>query len=179
MASINPPRLNRRELLKLTLGASLALSTVGVTASLTGCTSGQPADNLAVLRQSDLPVLAALFPAMVGPHPAMAGDNAAVSAAIEQLDRTLAHTSPAVQKDVLDLLGLLSFGLTRGPMTGIWTSWEKASPADLDAFLFRWRDSRLDMLRQGHKALSQLLLMSWYALPLSWKAAGYPGPPII
>lgn len=177
MTTIASPRLTRRALLKLGLGASLALSTVGVASSLTGCSSSQPANDLQVLRDSDLPVLRALYPALVGPHPAMGSD--AIASAIEQLDATLAHSSPAVQKDVLELLGLLSFPAARGPLTGIWGSWDKASPEQLDSFVQRWRDSRLDMLRLGHQALSQLLLMSWYAQPLAWEAAGYPGPPVI
>lgn len=103
----------------------------------------------------------------------------AIASAIEQLDDTLAHSSAAVQKDVLELLGLLSFPVTRGPLTRIWGSWDEASAEQLNSFVQRWRDSRLTMLRLGHQALSQLLLMSWYAQPLAWEAAGYPGPPVI
>lgn len=171
--------LSRRELLKLGAGASLALTTAGMTATLSGCSSSQAAGDYAVLRESDLPVLRALFPAVVGDHPALQSDSAALERAIRQLDTTLDSTSPAVQRDVLDLLGMLSLPLTRGPLTGIWGSWEQASPEALQAFLHRWRNSRLDMLRQGYKALGQLLLMSWYALPQSWADAGYPGPPTI
>ena len=171
--------LSRRELLKLGAGASLALTTVGMTATLTGCSSSQAGSDYAVLCESDLPVLKALFPAVVGNHPALRTDEAALERAIRQLDTTLDSTSAAVQSDVLDLLGMLSLPLTRGPLTGIWGSWEKASPEALQGFLERWKNSRLDMLRQGYKALGQLLLMSWYALPQSWADAGYPGPPTV
>lgn len=177
MSSISSAQLNRRQLLKLGLGASATLATVGMTATLTGCSSSQPANGYEVLRDSDIPVVNAIMAALVGPHPAVDQDN--LSVAIRQLDTTLAWTSGAVQKQISDLLGMLSMPLTRGPMTGIWGSWDQASPAEVQAFLQRWRDSRLDMLRQGHTALSQLLLMAWYATPASWAAAGYPGPPVI
>lgn len=172
-----PIRLNRRHLLKLGVGASIALSTAGLVATMSGCTPDKPDAGMQVLRSVDLPVLAALYPAMVGPHPTL--DDAAIQASIRQLDMSLAHTSEQTQKDVLQLLGLLSFAPIRGPLTGIWGNLQQASPAQIDAFLLRWRDSRLDMLRLGYQALSQLLLMSWYTLPQSWEIAGYPGPPVI
>ncbi|WP_150304855.1 twin-arginine translocation pathway signal protein [Pseudomonas saliphila] len=172
-----PIQLNRRDLLKLGVGASIALSTAGLVATMSGATPDQPHAGMKVLRSTDMPVLAALFPAFVGPHSML--DAPAIQASIRQLDFTLAHSSTQTQKDVLQLLGLLSFAATRGPLTGIWGAIEQASPAQMDALLLRWRDSRLDMLRQGYKALGQLLLMSWYALPQSWEAAGYPGPPVI
>ncbi|ROZ86165.1 twin-arginine translocation pathway signal protein [Pseudomonas neustonica] len=173
------PQLGRRSLLKLGLGASLALSTVGLTASLTGCTSEHAAPQFKVLRESDLPLLAALYPAIIGPHPAFAESSDAIAKASAQLDWTLERTSPFVQKSILDLLGLLSMPVTRGPLTGVWGDMAKASPDQIEAFLLRWRDSRFDMLRQGQKTLTQLLQMSWYALPQSWATTGYPGPPVI
>lgn len=177
MNSINSARINRRDLLKLSLGASATLATVGMTATLSGCSSSQPGIGYSVLRDTDIPVVAAIMSGLVGPHPALSQDT--LQAAINQLDTTLAWTSTAVQTQVTDLLGMLSMPITRGPMTGIWGSWDKATLAEVQAFLQRWRDSRLDMLRQGHTALSQLLLMAWYATPASWAAAGYPGPPQI
>jgi len=173
------PQLDRRSLLKLGFGAGLALSTVGLAATLSGCTSERPAAQFTLLRESDLPLLAALYPVIIGPHPAFNESAGVTQKALLQLDRSLQHTSPFVQKAVLDLLGLLSMPLTRGPLTGIWGDMSKASPEQLHAFLQRWRDSRFDTLRQGYNTLSKLLMMSWYALPESWAATGYPGPPVI
>lgn len=177
MSSIMSTPLQRRQLLKLGLGASVMLATAGLTATLSGCSSEQPREGFEVLRDSDIPMIQAVLPALVGPHPAL--NDSTLQAAIAQLDKSLSWTSLAVQKEVLDLFGLLSMAVTRGPLTGIWGAWEKASEADLIGFLERWSSSRLEMLQQGHKALSQLLLMAWYATPASWEAAGYPGPPSI
>jgi hypothetical protein len=171
--------MNRRQLLKLGTAASMMLGTVGLATTLTGCSPSRPASGLEVLRDIDLPLLGALYPAIVGPHPALQAEPGVVQLAIAQLDRSLASTSPGVQKDVRDILDLLTFAPTRGTLAGIWSSWEDIDPDRVDAFLLRWRDSRLELLRASHKALTQLLLMSWYALPQSWAAIGYPGPPQI
>lgn len=179
MSDTTSANLDRRSLLKLGLGASLMLGTAGLTATLSGCSSSGPAGNMAVLRESDLPLLAALFPAAVGPHPAFSENSNAIELAIAQLDRSLQYSSPFVQSEVLNLLGMLSMPLTRGPLTGIWSDLAQASPEQLEAFLLRWRDSRFELLRKGHKSLLQLLHMAWYATPQSWAAVGYPGPPII
>lgn len=179
MSSTTAVRLSRRELLKLGLGASVALTTLGLAASLRGCSSPGPGANYRVLRDSDIPLITALIPALVGPHPALQANSGALQAAIDQLDLSLAWTSANLQHDVYELFDLISAPLTRGPMTGVWGAWENATPQNVEAFLLRWRDSRMDMFRQGYSALSQLLLMAWYATPASWEAAGYPGPPRI
>ncbi len=171
--------INRRGLLKLGAGAGLALGTVGLAASLSGCSPSRPASQYQILRDIDLPLLSALLPALVGPHPALEADRSLIVAALQQLDQTLAHTSPAVQKDVRDIFDLLTFAPTRGTLTGIWGNWESVSPARAEAFLERWRDSRFELLRASYKVLAQLLQMSWYALPQTWGTTGYPGPPRI
>ncbi|NES10003.1 hypothetical protein G3O07_10050 [Pseudomonas laurentiana] len=53
--------LNRRNLLKLGLGATALFATVG----LSGCTPAPSAKGLYVLRDSDLPVLRALIPVVL------------------------------------------------------------------------------------------------------------------
>jgi len=171
--------INRRELLKVGAGASLALSTLGVAATLTGCSPSRPAGEYRVLRDIDLPLLAALYPALVGPHPALLENRGLIQNALRQLDDTLAHTSPAIQQEVRDIFDLLTFAPSRGVLTGIWGNWDSVDPSRVEGFLQRWRDSRLELLRACYKVLCQLLQMSWYALPASWAAAGYPGPPTI
>jgi hypothetical protein len=72
------------------------------------------------------------------------------------------------------LFDVLSMPLTRGPLTGIWGSWEKPA-RQVTAFLQRWQDSSLNLLRMGHASLLQLVQMAWYERPESWAACGYPG----
>ncbi len=74
---------------------------------------------------------------------------------------------------------MLALPLTRGPLTGIWGSWENASGDDVRAFLSRWENSFIGLLRMGHSSLMQLAMMAWYARPEAWAHCGYPGPPKI
>lgn len=175
MPPLNHSSLSRRQLLKLGMGASLLLGGAGIAATLGSCSPNQPASSFAVLRDADLEVLRALVPVIVGDHPAMSPDT--VNSTLQQLDNSLLYSSPQVHKDLHDLLGMLSLGLLRGPLTGIWGSWNNASAQQVETFLQGWRDSRVQLLRQGYVALSQLLLMAWYAQPMSWAETGYPGPP--
>jgi len=169
------PVLSRRGLLKFSLGASAFLATAGLGASLGGCSASTPASGFITLRQSDLPVLRALIPVV------LAGTQApeARDAVMHQLDRKLASLSPAMLKLTLQLFDVLAMTVTRGPLTGIWGSWEKASSEQVLVFLKRWEDSSLNLLRMGHTSLLQLLHMAWYELPASWAGCGYPGPPKI
>ena len=69
--------------------------------------------------------------------------------------------------------------LDNGPLTGVWVSWGQAGATQVTAFLQRWQDSSLNLLRMGHASLLQLLQMAWYECPESWADCGYPGPPKI
>lgn len=161
--------LNRRGLLKFSLGATLFLGG----ASLLGCTAETPASGFGVLRAADLPLLRAITPVILaGTAPA-----SATEAVLARLDDTLASLSPEMLALTRQLLDVLALPLTRGPLTGIWGAWEQASAEDIRAFLLRWQDSALNLLRQGYCSLLQLLLMAWYSLPDAWGTCGYPGPP--
>ena len=95
------------------------------------------------------------------------------------IDYSLDHLSPAMLKMTRQLFDVLALPLTRGPLTGVWGSWDKASAADVKAFLERWQNSSLDLLKMGHASLLQLVGMAWYGNPGSWQHCGYPGPPKI
>ncbi|PVZ43013.1 twin-arginine translocation pathway signal protein [Pseudomonas sp. CC120222-01a] len=161
--------MQRRDLLRFSLGASLFLST----ASLVGCSAQTPAAGYLVLRDDDLPALLALIPVV------LAGTSANDELVLHSLDHKLAALSPEMLKLTRQLFDVLSLPLTRGPLTGVWGAWEQASSAQVTAFLQRWQDSSLNLLRMGHASLLQLLQMAWYERPEAWAACGYPGPPKI
>lgn len=165
----HPAALNRRGLLKFSFGATLFLGG----ASLVGCSGERPARGFEVVREGDLPVLRAITPAV------LAGTGAVIDEVIARLDQALASLSLEMLKLTRQLFDVLALPLTRGPLTGIWGAWENASPGQVSAFLRRWQDSSLNLLRQGYCSLLQLLLMAWYSLPASWGSCGYPGPPKI
>jgi hypothetical protein len=159
----------RRDLLRFSLGASVFLAG----ASLVGCTAQTPASSYQVLRDDDLPLLRTLIPVV------LAGTLATETRVLRSLDHKLAALSPEMLKLTRQLFDVLSLPITRGPLTGIWGAWEQASPQQVRAFLQRWQDSTLNLLRMGHASLLQLLQMAWYESPESWAACGYPGPPKI
>lgn len=161
--------MHRRDLLRFSLGASAFLATT----SLVGCTSQSPAPGFRVLRGDDLPVLQALIPVV------LAGTQASRELVLHSLDHKLAALSPEMLKLTRQLFDVLSLPLTRGPLTGVWGGWESADAWQVSAFLQRWQDSSLNLLRMGHASLLQLLLMAWYERPEAWAACGYPGPPKI
>ena len=161
--------MHRRDLLRFSLGASVFLGT----ASLIGCSKQAPSAGYQVLRDDDLPLLRALIPVV------LAGTQATEALVLHSLDGKLAALSPTMLKLTRQLFDVLSLPLTRGPLTGVWGSWSEASKTDVEAFLVRWGSSSLNLLRQGHASLLQLLSMAWYERPEAWAACGYPGPPKI
>lgn len=170
-----PAGLDRRAFLRLGLWSGLGLATVSTTALLSGC-STPTGQGFLFLREGDITLFRALIPVILkGALPE--GDEArAVDDALRSLDGVLYYSSLAGHKQIQQLFDLLTFPVTRLLMGGLGHSWDKASAADVDAFLARWRDSRLGMLRSAHKALLQMTEMSWYLLPESWAAIGYAPP---
>jgi len=173
------PALSRRGLLKIGLCASAFLTTAGLGASLSGCSASVPASGFAILRSSDLPFLRALTPVMLEGAVAVGKMPAAVTATLQGLDNSLDHLSPEMLKLTQQLFDVLGMTVTRGPLTGIWGSWENASSDDIRHFLHRWENSSLSLLRMGHASLLQLVMMAWYGRAESWAHCGYPGPPTV
>ncbi len=123
----------------------------------------------------------ALIPAVLaGSLPADGPERAsAVREVVEGFDRAVSGLSPAVQREIDELLSLLRYAPTRVVLAGVWSSWEHASFESVAAFLARWREARFDLQRAGYQALTQLIQAAWYGNPRSWPAIGYPGPPAI
>lgn len=176
---VEPARLSRRNLLKVGLFGSAFLATAGVTATLSGCSASTPQAGMSVLRSSDLPFLHALIPVMLEGATPTKKMPQAVESTLASLDYSLAHLSPEMLKLTLQLFDVLAMPLTRGPLTGVWGSWENASPAAVRAFLDRWQNSAIGLLKMGHASLLQLVMMSWYSRAESWAHCGYPGPPTV
>lgn len=174
------PDPSRRSLLKLGLFGSALLVTAGAAASLSGCSADSvTAQGFRVLREDDLPFLRAVIPVILAGAVEPGDMSAAVAGTLENIDSGLSQVSPALLKLTRQLLDVCASALTRGPLTGVWGAWDNASAGQVEQFLLRWRDSSLDLLRQGHSALLQLVLMAWYSRPESWARCGYPGPPSV
>jgi hypothetical protein len=173
------PALSRRGLLKFSLGASAFLATAGLGASLSGCSSSTAANGFAALRSGDMNFLKALIPVMLDGAVAVDRLPDAVDGTLKSLDYSLDHLSPEMLKLTRQLFDVLGMAVTRGPLTGIWGSWENASGDEIRHFLERWENSSLSLLRMGHSSLLQLVMMAWYGRKESWAHCGYPGPPAV
>ncbi|MGX0892969.1 hypothetical protein AB7M22_004977 [Pseudomonas sp. ADAK2 TE3594] len=173
------PALSRRGLLKFSLGASAFLATAGLGASLSGCSSSNPASGFAILRSGDLLFLRAVIPVMLDGAVTIEKMPAAVAETLHCLDNGLNHLSPEMLKLTRQLFDVLGMSITRGPLTGIWGSWESASSEQIRHFLDRWENSSLSLLRMGHSSLLQMVMMAWYSRAESWAHCGYPGPPTV
>jgi len=174
---LEAPALTRRNLLKVSLMGSAFLATAGLTASLSGCSASTPKAGFAVIRESDLAFLHALIPVMLAGAVTAEQMPQAVEGTLASLDYSLNHVSPELLKLTVQLFDVLAMPITRGPLTGVWGSWENASSADVQAFLERWQNSSIGLLKMGHASLLQLVMMSWYSREESWAHCGYPGPP--
>ncbi|TKJ72302.1 twin-arginine translocation pathway signal protein [Pseudomonas koreensis] len=173
------PALSRRGLLKFSLGATALLATAGLGASLTGCSSSVAANGFVSLRDGDLLFLRALIPVMLDGAVVAEKMPVAVDGTLKSLDDSLDHLSPEMLKLTRQLFDVLGMAVTRGPLTGIWGSWENASPEAMRHFLDRWENSSLSLLRMGHSSLQQMVMMAWYTRAESWAHCGYPGPPSV
>jgi hypothetical protein len=124
------------------------------------------------------PVLAALVPVVLdGSLPTDPGARAtAVQDVAEAFDRAIAGMPPAVQGEIAELFALLANPFTRWAVGGLASDWPNASPAEVIAFLDRWRYSRFDLLRSGYQALTQLINAAWYGNPLAWGQLSYIPP---
>lgn len=177
--TFDAPALSRRSLLKVGLLGTALLGTAGLTATLSGCSASTPKAGFAVIRETDLAFLQALIPVMLAGAVPPAQMSQAVSGTIASLDYSLNHLSREMLKLTVQLFDVLALPITRGPLTGVWGSWENASPADVQAFLERWQNSSIGLLKMGHASLLQLVMMSWYSRAESWAHCGYPGPPTV
>jgi hypothetical protein len=175
-----PAAMNRRDFMRLSAAGGAVLSLAGAAATLTGCSrDAAKAAGFKVLRPQDVVLAGKLLPAaLAGALPSEAAARAAATGqALASFDQLLYDTSPAVRTIFLQLLDLLDLGITRGPLFGLWTSWESASHEDAEAVLAGMANSRIGFLRGAYNGLATMAMMSWYLEPAHQSVTRYPGPP--
>ena len=173
--------LDRRTFMK---AGVVGASALGGAASLSGCATTtqvtRPKDSrFKYLRDKDVVILKAITPAVLPAE--FTGTQAQNQAKLErfmlQVDDFLFHSCHFTQVALEDLFDKLDLAPARILLTGMWSSWEKATPEQINAFLIDWRDSSFNLLRGGYSQLTQLVTVIWYSQPENWPAANYPGPP--
>ena len=170
---------SRRSFLKLSATSAATLSVLSLSASLTGCSSDSASSGFLVLRSDDIVCLSAILPVLYSGAISPEQMSSNLHSTLRAIDNNLANFSPAMRKLTLQLFDVLSNPLIRGPLTGVWGAWAKASTADIQHFLKRWENSRFDLLKMGHNALLQLAMLAHYGQPSAWQHCGYPGPPVL
>jgi hypothetical protein len=126
-------------------------------------------------------IVAAIVPVLL--EGALPADRRARETAINETIGNVAGVirglSPRAQHELAELFALLGWAPTRFALAGVTTSWARARPEAVAAFLERWRASGWMLLRSAYDALHQIVLAAWYGNPRAWPAIGYPGPPAL
>lgn len=171
--------LSRREFLKVGAGFSAAVACAGALGTLGGCAESakSPAKNFGFLREGDVALFSALAPAVALDLTQMdaAARSKRLGAVLHNIDSTCSALGAGSQQELRKLLDLLAIAPLRYLLTGV-GAWNEASIETLQNFLARWRGSRFATLNAGGNVLVKLISTSYYILPATWPASGYPGP---
>lgn len=176
-----PTDPGRRKLLKAGLVGTAVLATAGIAVSVTSFNraSQQPAtEGFGFLRPDDIILLSALIPAALGSTLSadLATRTPILDTMLQRIDGMILRLGAPNQKQLLQLFDLLSFAPSRYLTAGLTSTWDKATPAEVDAFLQRWRDSRVGLFNAAYRMLCKVATVTYFALPASFKESGYPGP---
>jgi hypothetical protein len=173
--STTSPRISRRTLLKAGIAGGAGLLLVRWLYTSTAISQSTPTPS-AALDAHARAIVAAIAPVMLtGALPA--GDPVLLQEVVAGVEQAIAGLPPAVRKEIGQLFALLAFAPSRALIGGVWSPWHEAEPASIGAFLDRWRNSRVALLRSAYGALHQLVFAAWYGNSNAWPAIGYAGPP--
>ena len=130
-----------------------------------------------VAQAQHMPMLKAIAQGLLDPALPNTGRLEAVDTAVKAFvdaSRTLAASA---QAELGQLLNILENPVGRRLIADLGTSWEEATPTQVQAFLISFRDHPIPALQPGYHALHDLMMAGWYGLPDQWADMGYPGPP--
>jgi hypothetical protein len=167
--------MNRRQFFKFgAAGLLLAggLSWLGKHFAKVEVVAGQ-----SVVQQQHIPMLKAIAEGLLDPALPASGRTQAIEAAVNAFVGATNTLAPNAQAELGQLLNILENPVGRRLIADLGSSWEQASPAQVQAFLVSFRDHPIPALQPGYHALHDLMMAGWYGLPSQWTDMGYPGPP--
>jgi hypothetical protein len=123
------------------------------------------------------PMLRALAEGLLDPALPAAGRQEAIEVAVNAFIDATRTLAASAQAELGQLLNILENPVGRRLIADLGTSWEKAEPAQVQAFLISFRDHPIPALQPGYHALHDLMMAGWYGQPGQWVDMGYPGPP--
>jgi hypothetical protein len=97
---------------------------------------------------------------------------------LTNIDDTILRLPYRTQWELRQLFDLLFSSLGKVLLLGIWANWQQAEVAQINRAFVALKDSTFSLLQIAYNGLHQLVMGSVYAEQASWKAIGYPGPPI-
>ena len=151
----------------LLAGAGIAL------AKFPGRLTHKPRQALRVFDEREFAVVAA-----VAARTVLRPDADPVTLA-HRIDESLALQLDEVQHDIKQLVDLFENALTGAVLDFRFKPFTRLEPAQQDAALLAWRDSRIALRRSGYVALRKLTTVAYYQDPATWADIGYPGPPAL
>lgn len=165
--------MQRRTLLKLGLGASLTLVATGGAVVLL-----RPALDAGRLRSGARAVMLAVAQAVLeGVLPVESeARSAALEAHLQRLEAAIAAFPAATQRELSQLLALLSAPPGRIALAGLSADWPEAGVTQVQAALQRMRQSSLSLKQQAYHALRDLSNAAYFSDPSTWAHLSYPGP---
>ncbi len=179
---IGPTDPGRRRFLRTSLTGLVLLGTVSFLArrSVAAPVSSAPAHSFHWLEAEDADIVRRIAPvSLAGALPEAEEQARALEQIVAGFDLAVSYFPPSVRAEIRQLFDLLRNSITRALLAGVWSSWERATPQEIEHFLNRWHGSRWQLLRGAYDALHDLIAGSWYGNPDSWKRIGYPGPPAL
>jgi len=174
--------ITRRQLIRTGLAGSLLLATSGCLhrrALRPAATTGSVPADTPFLDADDRVAVAAISLVLLQAVPEIdtLGRQPFAERVTDGVEQAIKGLTPAVRDELRQLFDLLGFYPARRLLAGIGRSWRTAEAPEVEAFLIRWRDSRLQLLNSAYGALHQLVMAAWYGDEAAWTSIGYPGPP--
>jgi hypothetical protein len=164
--------MQRRKLLQIGAVASLTLAAAGG-----GLVLMRPGPTAATLDADSRALFTAVAQAVLdGVLPTGAAQTAALDAHLDRVQATIGGFAPEVQKELAQLLGILSTALGRRLLAGLSSPWSEASTGEVQQSLQGMRLSRLAVRQQIYHALRDITNGAYFSDPAAWPAIGYPGP---
>ena len=168
------------ETLKLGLVArGLAVTTAPILAVNHWCTPSALAADAALNLKHLKPATFKIIYAILGASLGLRSDELTPQSKVEvllTLDKHVEKMAPRSRQDLKMFLDLLGFPLSR-IFFGLSSSWEEATPQELETFIEGLDHSSINIKRYAYQGLLTMLQVSWYSSNSAASSVGYPGPP--